>query len=183
VLRGYAVLTQATMPVIGDPETMNDTFIEQVTAAAHISALDAAGIADPGRVAVGGHSYGAFMTANLLAHTGLFAAGIARSGAYNRTLTPFGFQAERRSFWEAPQIYIRFRRAATRTRSRRRSCWSMASKTVTPGHSRSSRSACSRLSRPTAALPGSSCCRTRATGTWPASRSCTGVFPLFWTPD
>jgi dipeptidyl aminopeptidase/acylaminoacyl peptidase len=109
VLRGYAVLSNATMPVIGDPETMNDTFIEQVTAAAqaHVRALDEMGIADPARVAVGGHSYGGFMTANLLAHTDLFAAGIARSGAYNRTLTPFGFQAERRNFWEAPEIYDR----------------------------------------------------------------------------
>jgi dipeptidyl aminopeptidase/acylaminoacyl peptidase len=107
VLRGYAVLANATMPVIGDPETMNDTYVEQTTAAAaaHIRALDEMGIIDPARVAVGGHSYGAFMTANLLAHTDLFAAGIARSGAYNRTLTPFGFQAERRSFWEAPQVY------------------------------------------------------------------------------
>jgi dipeptidyl aminopeptidase/acylaminoacyl peptidase len=107
VLRGYAVLADATMPVIGDPETMNDTYLEQITAAAaaHIRALDEAGIIDPDRVAVGGHSYGAFMTANLLAHTGLFAAGIARSGAYNRTLTPFGFQTERRSFWEAPEVY------------------------------------------------------------------------------
>jgi dipeptidyl aminopeptidase/acylaminoacyl peptidase len=107
VLRGYAVLSAATMPVIGDPETMNDTYIEQVTAAAraHVRALDEMGIADPARVAVGGHSYGAFMTANLLAHTDLFAAGIARSGAYNRTLTPFGFQTERRNFWEAPAVY------------------------------------------------------------------------------
>jgi dipeptidyl aminopeptidase/acylaminoacyl peptidase len=109
VLRGYAVLANATMPVIGDPETMNDTYVEQITAAAaaHIAALDELGLADPRRVAVGGHSYGAFMTANLLAHTDLFAAGIARSGAYNRTLTPFGFQTERRSFWEAPQVYDR----------------------------------------------------------------------------
>ncbi|HEX3488949.1 MAG TPA: prolyl oligopeptidase family serine peptidase [Streptosporangiaceae bacterium] len=109
VLRGYAVLYNATMPVIGDPDTMNDTFIEQIgaSAAAHIAALDEMGIVDPGRVAVGGHSYGAFMTANLLAHTDLFAAGIARSGAYNRTLTPFGFQAERRSYWEAPDVYDR----------------------------------------------------------------------------
>ena len=109
VLRGYAVLSNATMPVIGDPDTMNDTFIEQITssAAAHIAALDELGIADPRRVAVGGHSYGGFMTANLLAHTDLFAAGIARSGAYNRTLTPFGFQAERRSFWEVPEVYDR----------------------------------------------------------------------------
>jgi dipeptidyl aminopeptidase/acylaminoacyl peptidase len=107
VLRGYAVLSAATMPVIGDPETMNDTFIEQVTAAAraHVQALDEMGIIDRARVAVGGHSYGGFMTANLLAHTELFAAGIARSGAYNRTLTPFGFQAERRSFWEAASVY------------------------------------------------------------------------------
>ena len=109
VLRGYAVLANATVPVIGDPDTMNDTYVEQITAAAaaHIGALDAEGIIDPSRVAVGGHSYGAFMTANLLAHTDLFAAGIARSGAYNRTLTPFGFQAERRSLWEAPQVYDR----------------------------------------------------------------------------
>jgi dipeptidyl aminopeptidase/acylaminoacyl peptidase len=107
VLRGYAVLANATMPVIGDPETMNDTYIDQVTAAAaaHVRKLDEMGIIDPARVAVGGHSYGAFMTANLLAHTSLFTAGIARSGAYNRTLTPFGFQTERRSFWEAPQVY------------------------------------------------------------------------------
>jgi dipeptidyl aminopeptidase/acylaminoacyl peptidase len=109
VLRGYAVLQNATMPVIGDPETMNDSYVEQITtaAAAHIRALADMGIADPERVAVGGHSYGAFMTANLLAHTNLFAAGIARSGAYNRSLTPFGFQTERRSFWEATDVYDR----------------------------------------------------------------------------
>jgi dipeptidyl aminopeptidase/acylaminoacyl peptidase len=107
VLQGCAVLDDATMPVIGEPETKNDTYVEQVTtaAAAHIKALAEAGIADPARVAVAGHSYGAFMTATLLAHTDLFAAGIARSGAYNRTLTPFGFQTERRSFWEAPAVY------------------------------------------------------------------------------
>jgi dipeptidyl aminopeptidase/acylaminoacyl peptidase len=120
VLRGFAVLQNATMPVIGDPETMNDTYIEQITtaAAAHIAALTEMGIADPARVAVGGHSYGAFMTANLLAHTDLFAAGIARSGAYNRSLTPFGFQTERRNFWEATGIYDRvspFRSADTIT--------------------------------------------------------------------
>ena len=109
VLRGYAVLADATMPVIGDPETMNDTFLEQITAAAqaHVRELAGLGIIDPDRVAVGGHSYGGFMTANLAAHTDLFAAGVARSGAYNRTLTPFGFQAERRSFWEAPEVYDR----------------------------------------------------------------------------
>jgi dipeptidyl aminopeptidase/acylaminoacyl peptidase len=109
VLRGYAVLQNATMPVIGDPETMNDSYVEQIAAAAtaHIRALADMGIADPRRVAVGGHSYGAFMTANLLAHTDLFAAGIARSGAYNRSLTPFGFQTERRNFWEATPVYDR----------------------------------------------------------------------------
>jgi len=107
VLRGYAVLQNATMPVIGDPETMNDQYVEQITAAAtaHIRALADMAVADPQRVAVGGHSYGAFMTANLLAHTDLFAAGIARSGAYNRSLTPFGFQTERRNFWEATSVY------------------------------------------------------------------------------
>ena len=106
--QGYAVMDGATMPVIGDPETMNDTFIEQIVDAAQ-AAIDKAvemGVADRERVAVGGHSYGAFMTANLLAHCDLFAAGIARSGAYNRTLTPFGFQAERRSFWDAKEIYF-----------------------------------------------------------------------------
>jgi dipeptidyl aminopeptidase/acylaminoacyl peptidase len=107
--QGYAIMDNATMPVIGDPETVNDTFVEQITAAAS-AAIDyaaARGIADPGRVAVGGHSYGAFMTANLLAHTDLFKAGIARSGAYNRTLTPFGFQGERRTYWEAVETYTK----------------------------------------------------------------------------
>jgi dipeptidyl aminopeptidase/acylaminoacyl peptidase len=107
VLEGYAVMDNATMPVIGDPETMNDTYIEQIVAAAQ-AAIDKAvemGVADRDRVAVGGHSYGAFMTANLLAHCRLFRAGVARSGAYNRTLTPFGFQSERRPYWEAREIY------------------------------------------------------------------------------
>ena len=107
--QGYAVLMDATMPVVGDPETMNDTYVEQISSAAEaaIDLLDVRGVADRRRVVVAGHSYGAFMTANLLAHTDLFAAGIARSGAYNRTLTPFGFQSERRSFWEAPELYLR----------------------------------------------------------------------------
>jgi dipeptidyl aminopeptidase/acylaminoacyl peptidase len=107
--QGYAVLMNATMPVVGSPETMNDTYVEQITASAKaaIDALDAKGVIDRHRVAVAGHSYGAFMTANLLAHSELFAAGIARSGAYNRTLTPFGFQSERRSFWEAPELYMK----------------------------------------------------------------------------
>jgi dipeptidyl aminopeptidase/acylaminoacyl peptidase len=107
--QGYAILDNATMPVIGDPETMNNTYVEQIVASAK-AAIDKAaemGVTDPNRVGVGGHSYGAFMTANLLAHCDLFKAGVARSGAYNRTLTPFGFQSERRTFWEAPEIYMK----------------------------------------------------------------------------
>jgi dipeptidyl aminopeptidase/acylaminoacyl peptidase len=109
VTQGYAVLMDATMPVVGDAETMNNTFVEQIVGAAKaaIDKLDSMGVADRRRVVVSGHSYGAFMTANLLAHSDLFAAGIARSGAYNRTLTPFGFQSERRSFWEAPELYMK----------------------------------------------------------------------------
>lgn len=106
--QGYAVLDGAAMPVVGDPKTMNDTLIPQLVSAAQ-AAIDAAvdaGVADRDRVAVGGHSYGAFMTANLLAHSDLFRAGIARSGAYNRSLTPFGFQSERRTLWEATDAYI-----------------------------------------------------------------------------
>ncbi|MBC8141090.1 MAG: S9 family peptidase [Armatimonadetes bacterium] len=107
VTQGFAVMLDATVPVVGDPETMNDTFVEQIVGAAQsaIDYLDARGIVDRSRVVCAGHSYGAFMTANLLAHSSLFAAGIARSGAYNRTLTPFGFQSERRSIWEAPDVY------------------------------------------------------------------------------
>lgn len=107
--QGYAILDSAQMPVVGDPKTMNDTFVEQIVASAKaaIDKLDSMGIIDPRRVGVGGHSYGAFMTANLLAHSDLFAAGVARSGAFNRTLTPFGFQSERRSLWQAPQIYFK----------------------------------------------------------------------------
>lgn len=107
--QGYAVLDNAAMPVVGDPETMNDAFIEQIVASAS-AAIDAVvelGVADRTRVGVAGHSYGAFMTANLLAHSDLFRAGIARSGAYNRTLTPFGFQSERRTLWEAPEAYMK----------------------------------------------------------------------------
>ena len=109
LLEGYAVLDNATMPVVGDPETVNNTYIEQIVMSAK-AAIDKAaemGVTDPERVGVGGHSYGAFMTANLLAHSDLFRAGIARSGAYNRTLTPFGFQSERRTIWEAPELYIK----------------------------------------------------------------------------
>ncbi|NBU08492.1 MAG: S9 family peptidase [Proteobacteria bacterium] len=109
VTQGYAVLDNATMPVIGESKKANDTFLEQIISSAK-AAVDKAvemGIADPARVGVGGHSYGAFMVANLMAHTDIFKAGVARSGAYNRTLTPFGFQNERRTLWEAPDIYSR----------------------------------------------------------------------------
>jgi dipeptidyl aminopeptidase/acylaminoacyl peptidase len=108
-LQGYAVLDGATMPVVGDPRKANDTYLTQIVASAK-AAIDKAvqlGVTDPARVGVGGHSYGAFMTANLLAHSDLFRAGIARSGAYNRTLTPFGFQSERRTLWEAPDMYLK----------------------------------------------------------------------------
>jgi len=108
VTRGYAVLDDASFPIIGEgKEEPNDTFIAQLVAdgKAAIDAVDALGYIDRNKVAVGGHSYGAFMTANLLTHSNLFAAGIARSGAYNRTLTPFGFQSEERNYWEAPEVY------------------------------------------------------------------------------
>jgi dipeptidyl aminopeptidase/acylaminoacyl peptidase len=106
---GYAVLDGPAMPIVGEGEAEpNDTYVEQLVADARaaVEAAAARGVADPERVAVGGHSYGAFMTVNLLAHSDLFRAGIARSGAYNRTLTPFGFQAEDRTLWEAPQVYL-----------------------------------------------------------------------------
>ena len=124
VLQGYAVLDNATMPVVGDPETMNDTYVEQIGAAARaaIETLDKKGVIDPRRVGVGGHSYGAFMTANLLAHTDLFAAGIARSGAYNRSLTPFGFQSEHAATGRRPTCIRRSRRFPTPTKSTSRSC-------------------------------------------------------------
>ena len=108
VTRGYAVLDDAAFPIVGEgDEEPNDSFRDQLVANAKaaIDAVDAMGYIDPDRVAVGGHSYGAFMVANLLSHSDLFAAGIARSGAYNRTLTPFGFQSEQRNYWEAPEVY------------------------------------------------------------------------------
>ncbi|WP_109300701.1 S9 family peptidase [Aquimarina sp. AU474] len=108
VTKGYVVLDDASFPIVGEGDKEpNDSFRKQLVAngKAAIDAVDAMGYIDRDRVAVGGHSYGAFMTANLLSHSNLFAAGIARSGAYNRTLTPFGFQSEERSYWEAPEIY------------------------------------------------------------------------------
>ena len=108
VARGYAVLDGAEFPIVGEgDEEPNDTFRKQLVANAKaaIDAVNEMGYIDPNRVGVGGHSYGAFMVANLLSHSDLFAAGIARSGAYNRTLTPFGFQSEERTYWEAPEVY------------------------------------------------------------------------------
>ena len=108
VTKGYAVLDDASFPIIGEGTTEpNDTFINQLVAngAAAIDAVNALGYINPKKVAVGGHSYGAFMTANLLTHSTLFACGIARSGAYNRTLTPFGFQSEQRNYWDVPEVY------------------------------------------------------------------------------
>ncbi|OUD36064.1 prolyl oligopeptidase family serine peptidase [Flavobacterium sp. FPG59] len=108
VTKGYVVLDDAAFPIIGEGTTEpNDNFITQLVdnAEAAINAVDALGYINRKKVAVGGHSYGAFMTANLLTHSNLFACGIARSGAYNRTLTPFGFQSEQRNYWESPEVY------------------------------------------------------------------------------
>ncbi|MEM9554433.1 MAG: prolyl oligopeptidase family serine peptidase [Acidobacteriota bacterium] len=107
--RGYAVLDDPKMPIVGEgDEEPNDTFVEQLvtSAEAAVDELVQRGVSERDRIGIGGHSYGAFMTANLLAHSDLFAAGIARSGAYNRTLTPFGFQAEERTLWQAPDVYF-----------------------------------------------------------------------------
>jgi dipeptidyl aminopeptidase/acylaminoacyl peptidase len=109
LVRGYAVLDNPSIPIIGEGnKEPNDTYVDQLVAGAKaaVDELARRGVGDRDRMAVGGHSYGAFMTANLLAHSDLFRAGIARSGAYNRTLTPFSFQAEERTYWEAPDTYM-----------------------------------------------------------------------------
>ncbi|MCH7407932.1 prolyl oligopeptidase family serine peptidase [Belliella sp. DSM 111904] len=109
VTQGYAIMDQTEMPIVGEGDLEpNDFFLDQLVANAEaaIDFISESGIGDRNRIGVGGHSYGAFMTANLLSHSNLFAAGIARSGAYNRTLTPFGFQYEQRTFWEAPEVYF-----------------------------------------------------------------------------
>ena len=109
VTQGYAILDNAEMPIVAtSPDKKpNDDFVNQLilNASAAIDKLVSMGVSDRSKFAIGGHSYGAFMTANVLAHSNLFKAGIARSGAYNRTLTPFGFQSEERNYWEAPEIY------------------------------------------------------------------------------
>ncbi|RIV20696.1 S9 family peptidase [Fibrisoma montanum] len=108
VTMGYAVLENASIPIVGEGDKEpNDTYVEQLVSSAK-AAIDEGvrlGVVDANRVGVGGHSYGAFMTANLLTHSNLFKGGIARSGAYNRTLTPFGFQNEQRTYWQAPEVY------------------------------------------------------------------------------
>lgn len=108
--QGYAIMDNTEFPIVGEGDKQpNDNFIDQLvwSAEAAINKVAEMGVGDSSRVAVGGHSYGAFMTANLLAHSKLFKAGIARSGAYNRTLTPFGFQNEERTYWQAPELYFK----------------------------------------------------------------------------
>ena len=107
-LAGYVVLDRAQVPIVGSPETMNDTYVEQVVSSleAAVNKMDELGYIDNKQVAIGGHSYGAFMVANALAHSKLFYAGVASNGAYNRTLTPFGFQGERRTLWQAQKTYL-----------------------------------------------------------------------------
>jgi dipeptidyl aminopeptidase/acylaminoacyl peptidase len=108
LLAGYAVLDETAMPIVGPVRGANDTYVQQLVddAKAAVDLLVSRGVAEPHQIAVGGHSYGAFMAANLLCHSDLFATAIARSGAYNRTLTPFGFQNEERTFWESPEVYL-----------------------------------------------------------------------------
>jgi dipeptidyl aminopeptidase/acylaminoacyl peptidase len=108
LLRGYAVLDQTAMPMLGDPETTYDTFVPQLVADAEAAVAKAVemGVTDPERIGIIGHSHGGLMVANLLAHSDLFRAGVARSGSYNKTNQPFGFQAERRSLFEARDVYI-----------------------------------------------------------------------------
>jgi dipeptidyl aminopeptidase/acylaminoacyl peptidase len=109
LVRGYAILDSPSFPILGEGEKeANDTYVQQLVqdATAAVDEVVRRGVADRNRIAIGGHSYGAFTAANLLAHSNLFRAGIARSGAYNRTLTPFGFQSEERTFWEVPDVYV-----------------------------------------------------------------------------
>jgi dipeptidyl aminopeptidase/acylaminoacyl peptidase len=109
LLAGYAIIDNAAFPIIGDPKKAYDTYLDQLVADAKAAVDEAVrqGVADPDRIGVTGHSHGALMTANLVAHSDLFRAGAATSGSYNKTLTPFGFQNERRSVWEAPDVYLK----------------------------------------------------------------------------
>jgi dipeptidyl aminopeptidase/acylaminoacyl peptidase len=109
LLAGYAIIDNAAFPIVGDPKNAYDTYLEQLVADARAAVDEAVrlGVADPDRIGVTGHSHGALMTVNLVAHSDLFRAGVATSGSYNKTLTPFGFQNERRSVWDAPDIYLK----------------------------------------------------------------------------
>jgi dipeptidyl aminopeptidase/acylaminoacyl peptidase len=109
LLGGYAIIDNTSFPIIGDPKKAYDTYLEQLVADAKAAVDEAVrlGVADPNRIGVTGHSHGALMTANLVAHSDLFRAGVATSGSYNKTLTPFGFQNERRSVWEATDVYLK----------------------------------------------------------------------------
>lgn len=109
LLGGYAIIDNASFPIVGDPKKAYDTYLEQLVADARAAVDEAVrlGVADPARIGVTGHSHGALMTANLVAHSELFRAGVATSGSYNKTLTPYGFQNERRSVWEAPDVYLK----------------------------------------------------------------------------
>jgi dipeptidyl aminopeptidase/acylaminoacyl peptidase len=109
LLAGYAIIDNASFPIIGDPKKAYDTYLDQLVADAKAAVDEAVrqGVADPDRIGVTGHSHGALMTVNLVAHSDLFRAGVATSGSYNKTLTPFGFQNERRSVWEAPDVYLK----------------------------------------------------------------------------
>ena len=109
LLAGYAIIDNASFPIIGDPKQAYDTYLEQLVADAKAAVDEAVrlGVADPDRIGVNGHSHGGLMTANLVAHSDLFRAGVAESGSYNKTQVPFGFQNERRSLWEAPDVYLK----------------------------------------------------------------------------
>ncbi|HZP68085.1 MAG TPA: prolyl oligopeptidase family serine peptidase, partial [Rudaea sp.] len=109
LLAGYAIVDNAAFPIVGDPKRAYDTYLDQLVADAKAAVDEAVrqGVADPDRIGVTGHSHGALMTVNLVAHSDLFRAGVATSGSYNKTLTPFGFQNERRSVWEAPDVYLK----------------------------------------------------------------------------
>jgi dipeptidyl aminopeptidase/acylaminoacyl peptidase len=109
LLAGYAIIDNAAFPIVGDPKKAYDTYLEQLVGDAKAAVDEAVrlGVADPDRIGVTGHSHGALMTVNLVAHSDLFRAGVATSGSYNKTLTPFGFQNERRSVWEAPDVYMK----------------------------------------------------------------------------
>jgi dipeptidyl aminopeptidase/acylaminoacyl peptidase len=107
LLAGYAILDNAAFPIVGDPKKAYDTYLEQLLADAQAAVDEGVrlGVVDPDRIGVTGHSHGALMTANLIAHSDLFRAGVSTSGSYNKTMTAFGFQSERRSLWEAPEVY------------------------------------------------------------------------------